>query len=743
MKTRAVIRGTLPCSWLRAVAVLGTLGPSALVFAQTAQGEIENRPSSVARRTCLGGINAGQRCSSDTACPGSSCVDRNVFTLSVAVHFNATAAELTAIRTMVSSASAILFDVTDGQAEIGEAVIHNNAAGATGADVRIYPATNPTWWSADTGMYRTGGSAHVSIDILQADSAPGESLAHELVHLVFDARDEYETREPGCGLSTGGASCPAPATIAAGEHACLMDQGGTGFEGQFSELCWGQGDPAHLTDVSAGNHDATNVTEQSRCRSNRSCWEQVVWSWPDTISLPPGGAPDPEAHGAVVNPTKFVVTNDTVRVVLVLDESGSMALESPSRMARLKVAAKDFVTLAETGSQVGIVSYSNDAEPVSGRTNLAISALPANRAPWINAIDGLTPTFRTNIGAGLDRALDLITTAGGVTGSTFVVLMTDGLNNEPWPNPAATLAASVASLLAAGVPVYVTCTGSDLGLASQCAEIATGTGGLYVDSTDAADLPSAFVDFNERIHGRESTYAQDGVLESLKTATVFVDKGSEFVTFALSWKLADTTTTMVATSPSGKTYRALPMPQGQYVRVKGPEAGEWILRCESKGNLASPYRLRGYVRHRSNALVVSARYPSVKPGEPIQIYAMPRARGGAISSAERPLVAEVRLPDGTRDRFVLQDLGRKVPESGDDMADDGIFAGVYRNTKLKGSYGFIVRADIDGWLQSGDRPKRDPGYRSERFHRATELSVAVGDPRDVDQKPDDPPSKRP
>ena len=83
-----------------------------------------------------------------------------MFNISVAVQYNAPAGDITAIQNMISAMSGVLFDVTDGQAEIGEAFIYNNAFGTT-ADLRIYPSTAPTWWQADTGNYKVGGSIHV------------------------------------------------------------------------------------------------------------------------------------------------------------------------------------------------------------------------------------------------------------------------------------------------------------------------------------------------------------------------------------------------------------------------------------------------------------------------------------------------------------------------------------------------------------------------------------------------------
>ncbi len=249
--------------------------------------------------------------------------------------------------------SASLFDVTDGQAEIGNVTIHNNAVSSNQADLVIHPSTNYVWWKANSGHHRTGGFMQVSIDNISDPANQGDILAHEFTHLVFDARDEYENRQPNCGAvikkCVGGmnagnnctddidcpgsvcantGNCPHPTS---GDETSLMDSNGT-------EFCWGQADSTDLTDVSAGNHDPFNATEQSSCRANRSVWDQVVWSWPTTF-ITPTGAPDPAANGAMVNAPNFIVTNDNVRVVLVLDESGSMDLESPTRMERLQVAA--------------------------------------------------------------------------------------------------------------------------------------------------------------------------------------------------------------------------------------------------------------------------------------------------------------------------------------------------------------------------------------------------------------------
>jgi len=680
--------------------------------AGTAEGEIQDRPAPVWRCTL-------------------PCAEPNVFNISVAVHFDATPAELTAIENLISAGSAILFDVTDGQAEIGEAFIYNNAFG-TDADLRINSSANDTWWVTDTGDWKVGGSIYISYNYISAARAP-ESLAHEFVHLVFDARDEYEARAAGCGAEVGDAHCPDAAAIAAGEGPCLM---GDRYDGVRSELCWGQGDPADLDDVSGGNHDATNVTEQSRCRSNRSCWHQVVWSWPDHFVMP-AAAPDPVAGGAVVDPTHFVRADATVRVVLVLDESLSMSLESPSRMERLKVAANDFVTLAEDGTDLGIVSFSTDADPANGHASVPIDALGvgAHRAACTDAINDLTPDWRTNIGDGLDRARDMIFDAGGVTANTFIVLMTDGINNEPWPDFAAFLDGVLADLLADRIPVYVTCTGGDLGLSSQCSEIATATEGFYVDSDDAADLPQAFTDFHEKISGREAMDSESGSLFKATPKKVFVEEGSESATFTLMWEEEKAAADMVVIDPIGGQHGSLPMPQGRYARIGKPMPGEWQMTIEPRSSEDSSYVARAYTRNQIHSLTAAVRHPTVLPEGDIYVYAYPRSIGGGITHPTMNIVGTVLLPNGERDTIVLHDRGVDANGEGDDLPGDGIFTGVYRNTKIKGPYRFHIRADISKWSQSTDREEYNPKLESPRFVREVRLSAAVGEPGDIPRKP--------
>lgn len=734
--------------------------------AATVNGEIESRPAPVFRRVCLSGTNSGNYCKEDTECPGSSCADRNVFNITVAVRYDASAADITKIKDLITSMSAALFDVTDGQAEIGIATIHNDAISTDQADLVIQPSTNPVWWHANSGHYRSGGFGYmeVSINNINTPANQGYILAHEFVHLVFDARDEYEDRQPGCGAiikqCAGGANagnncaanadcpgsvcddsignCPHPTAGAA--ETSLMDQNGT-------ELCWGQGDSTDLTDLTGGNHDPFNSTEQSICRSNRSVWDQVVWSWPTTF-LKPAGAPDAAANGAVVNNPNFIETDETVRVVLVLDESGSMDAESPTRLERLKVAASDFIATAENDTEVGIVSYSTNAESGGGHASVPITALGNDRSNWTDAIDDLDHDGWTNIGDGLQKAKDMIVNAGGVTANTYVVLMTDGLNNRPEPQATADadLDTKVADLLASGIPVYVTCTGGDLGLQSQCAEIAGGTNGFNADSADAARLPENFVDFHERITGFQSIDSVSGnfaKIDAFSPKTIYVDEGSESVSFSLLWENAAAGATMIMKDPDGNTHQTRPIPQGMYVRIDNPKAGDWQMIIDKRGSSSSRFVARAYTHNRINSFGAALRKPSFKPNEEIYIYALARSKGGTVTKGGEKILAVVTLPDGSKDNVELYDNGRDAGGHGDDMAGDGIFTGVYTNTAQKGAYGFHFKVNVDQWGPGNEAHVHDVTQKSPRFMREVQISAGVSDPNDVVTKPEDTPETTP
>ncbi|MGH2651853.1 MAG: vWA domain-containing protein, partial [Actinomycetota bacterium] len=373
------------------------------------------------------------------------------------------------------------------------------------------------------------------------------------------------------------------------------------------------------------------------------------------------------------------------RLVLVLDRSGSMIAETPDRIDRLKTAALDFVNLAENGVELGLVSFSTvatDEEP--------IAALGADRSDYTDAINALVASGRTNIGDGLQHAKDMIAAAGGVTGNTAIILMTDGVNNEPLPDPATDLQSKIDMLLMQGIPVYVTCTGGDLGLDSQCAEIAAGTLGTYVDSESGASLPPAFGLFHELVMGRQIGATMEGNFIKPETYMVMVEPNVTTATFLLQWQDANAEGQLLVTDPSGVDYLGMPIPQGEFVRVSDPMPGDWRVMVSSLAgqSVPSPWVSRAFLQNQNLMFGGHLRMRKVEPGEPFVIYGHP-LYGGPIGPVT--VNGMVTKPDGSMVAITLVDTGQ-VTDSGDDLADDGVHTATFTDTAMRGAYSFHLRA---------------------------------------------------
>jgi Ca-activated chloride channel family protein len=148
---------------------------------------------------------------------------------------------------------------------------------------------------------------------------------------------------------------------------------------------------------------------------------------------------------AIARPQATIpVPQNTGTVILSIDVSGSMLAEDvePNRMEATKKAVRDFVEKQPKGVKIGIVSFSDFAALVAPPTT--------DRKPVLDAISRLRPQRGTNIGAGLQIAIDAILeeNADGPIDSTqptptpspdaktppaIIVLLSDGQSNTGPP----------------------------------------------------------------------------------------------------------------------------------------------------------------------------------------------------------------------------------------------------------------------------------------------------------------------
>jgi len=221
---------------------------------------------------------------------------------------------------------------------------------------------------------------------------------------------------------------------------------------------------------------------------------------------------------------KGVVENafDTGTVILAIDVSGSMWADdvAPNRMEATKDAVKQFVKKQPKGVKIGIVSFSDFG---------ILSAAPTQDKKAVNkAVDRLTPQRGTNIGGGLQAALDAIyeesdaprpgaqsqspfapaaptpTPADSVAATpppATIVLLSDGQSNT---GPAPLRVADEA--VAAGIKVFTIGIGTPEGTVlriqgrnvftrlddATLQGIADATGGKYLSAQDEKELTNVY-----------------------------------------------------------------------------------------------------------------------------------------------------------------------------------------------------------------------------------------------------------
>jgi hypothetical protein len=731
--------------------------------------------ASVTTRKCIGGADAGTKCKNDTECSSGLCFAYNILDLTInfalpggGAGWALNATQQADFEARIQAASDALFDATDGQMLFGTvSLIYDN--GAPNAAIQFYPDTctvggNACYDNSDctagagdlcqqqgtctvggngcfnNGVCTAGGNDVCSIPRSNAQTGKwGDGgdieyyidcmvnrpycVVHELIHLIGNARDEYEGELPnnvdddGDGQTdecrdrnsthrcyggtndgdpcTPGALNPCPGggvcddIICNAADVCIMDSTAFG-----RELC---------TDA---NHDPDLDTEQSRCRNGHSCWTQLGISWPSVIEVP-ANLPDPGPAAAPVN-VSFLTPSIVDRFVAVIDRSDSMDLETPNRIDVAVTAAQDFLSLLSDNAEFGIASFaSSDGGDPGGvdatkdfpaEAGLRTIASQGDRDDGRDAAEDLRGRVGgyTNIAEGLRRGLQMMQEAGGaITLNSSLLLLTDGLNNRPSGGAEAELDAALTELSAAGLPVFVSCIGEARD-STQCSVIADRTAGRFVDSDSTDALYDAFIDFlaeAEQQGFSSSVIGQPiGPMDEFDVPAL-VEYGVDSVRFVVNWSDPSSNLDVLLFAPNGS---AIPLAergtlrQGQYYRVDYPAPGSWTVRVSGATLSGSDtFSVRSIVDHQATTVRAGLAKSTVTWPEGFLLSATPRQGHGIIGCAAEALV---ELPDGTTDHIFLYDNGR----GGDTAGDDGGYSAAYRNlTAGDGIYTFTVKVRCD------------------------------------------------
>jgi uncharacterized repeat protein (TIGR01451 family) len=617
------------------------------------------------------------------------------FNFCVSVRFNATAAQLQQIRTAFQNASQILSDATDGQHRFGSIAIVNNSGASESAEY---------WVNADTGRaYATQGrygvrGEHVMLyfqsDFQALNGADGDSytIAHEHSHHAYGVLDEYSG--PGFfGFLTVDAECKAPPDVAT-DSFCLMDnyfiRGGRASGGAYTlnEYCV------------AGNHDPDMDTYQ-QSSNGRSCWAQIS-AHPKRPATAPGGLPTdapPAAHTV-----DFEEGSDPLRVVLVLDRSGSMGGE---RIDFAKRAANLFVDFLRDGDSVAVVSFSDAATVNFALTPISGSGTKASARAAINS---LTASGNTNIGGGLQAGLNQLTTQTSHSCNNIIVLLSDGDHNTG-PTPASVIPA----IQDADTTVLSVGLGSGISSSGQAAlqNVANQTGGRYFSVTNSFDLVGLFLRLTYESFGSGLLVRAPLSITTGQTREVvtMVEAGTASATFAVAIANQSDQITLSLRSPSGQiineadaandpNLELIISPNSRALRLRTPEPGNWRI-VVTAGTVSpnSMIEVQAFGDHDGVQLNLSVAKDTLTAAESVQLLATPRFEGEAVTGAT--LTGRVTRPDGSSVFISLYDDGQTA--HGDAVANDGIYSTRFNQYSGNGTYTFSIKADVSsGTSYSGE-----------------------------------------
>ena len=384
-------------------------------------------------------------------------------------------------------------------------------------------------------------------------------------------------------------------------------------------------------------------------------------------------------------------------IVLIIDSSGSMVENDPNELR--KEAAKQFIDLAESDVQIGVVDFDERAKTLA---ELTVAINTNDREDGKNklkeAVEHIDAYEGTNIAAGLQQGFEVLSNSTTFTARKAAVLLTDGEDNEQ-----KTLETYVGNYVANGWSVYTI--GLDDGVSVDrelLEDIAAETleGEYYSVTLDNIQLVYntilAKITLKSVVLASPSGYInQDQTLEKRVSVDEWVTKAD----FTLSW--GGSTIEMVLVDPGGAVitpniaatlginYQVAPT--YAIYTVDNPMQGEWKMRITGTDipPEGEPYSIvvTGASDFVTNFLAFE---PNYAIGDTVRIGIRISEKTG---NTAQPIIgastsATVVRPDGRIETLNLFDDGTH----NDNAAGDGIYAVDYTNVDILGTY--LIRVSV-------------------------------------------------
>jgi hypothetical protein len=331
-----------------------------------------------------------------------------------------------------------------------------------------------------------------------------------------------------------------------------------------------------------------------------------------------------------------------------------------------KERAGQLLDFMRANDRVSITEFSQRPAVPDARTVYDLRLLSSWDPDWEDAhtaIDGLTDSGRTPIGAGLLAAY-LQLTAAPADQPKAIVLLSDGHNNEP-PEPG-----DVLDAIPDGIPIFTIALGPACSEATlrNIAESRPNGGYHAVESDeDVHKLHEIYAQVQalaagDALAGLASAYSESGT-ESAHTASLEGDVKE--ATFALSWETGTGVERMelLVHDPDGNPYdasRAATVERrgaGHHlVRVAAPRPGRWELAVKNYGSSGPVHYTLSSALH--SRLRLSAGAPKMSEKT---LLLNAQLRLGSKPWDDAYVIARVTMPTVSRQE-ILKEFGDKIRE---------------------------------------------------------------------------------
>ena len=405
-------------------------------------------------------------------------------------------------------------------------------------------------------------------------------------------------------------------------------------------------------------------------------------------------------------------------VVHVLDISGSMLDPACPNCARkidvLKDSAELFIqlwgVLSGAGDRIGATYFGSQVDSFTASNQQLVDVSAANLTALISDLTqrAAVATNRTAMGGGIQRAIEALETVDVVAiPQRHVIVFTDGMQNQnprvvsgatgleirndgPFPPSNVTPSQPPRVLDAAlGVRIHTVGVGATPQFVGLLADIAQGTGGqTWITTAPDADLRQFFVEgVIASLQGNTPQLVdyRRGAVVGAGSERFQLEKGVTRAVFTLSWRRG--TKLDVRLERNGVDVSSLArIVNGPFYRLfvfERPAAGTWTLRLSGRRGVA--YEAATIVDEHAVRSAVTVGRPILVAGDPLAVRVKVLVAGRSLTRASR-VVVTVLKPGESATKGAPRVLRL-------DYRGDGVFAGVFRDTKAPGPYRLVIAVD--------------------------------------------------